>query len=112
MKLSWQDMGLMLFLAILWGGGGYVVGIALQSSGILYPPLSVILAGVNLVIGLMLFLGVTKDPTAERMFFEGPAVDEDGDVRIGCLWLLPASILVFGLTMWVGAILARFFLSR
>jgi hypothetical protein len=61
---------------------------------------------------MLLFQGVAQDPTAERIFFEGPSDEGEGDMRIGCLWLMPISLLFFGLLMWFWAILLRFILPR
>ena len=84
-----------------------MVGIALETAGLPYPPLKVILASLNVIIGILLFLGITRDPTAERIFFEGPRENEAGRPAIGCLWLMPVSLLVLGLVMWLVAIILR-----
>jgi hypothetical protein len=107
-----RDLGLILLLASLWAVSGYIIGIALETSGIPYPPLKIILASLNVIIGMLLFQGVTHDPTAERIFFEGADNKGEGDIRVGCLWLIPASLLLLGLLMWFWAIILRFIVSK
>lgn len=92
-----RDLGLILALALLWALGGYLIGLGVEIALIPYPPLKIILASLNVIIGLTLFLGITRDPTAERLFFEGPAVNQEGDIRVGCLWMIPASLVLIGL---------------
>ncbi len=112
MKRLLRDLSLILILAGLWAISGYMIGLALETVGISYPPLKIILASINVVIGMMLFQGVTRDPTGARMFFEGPEHDAEGDIRVGCLWMLPASLLIFGTVMWIVGLLLRFFFPR
>lgn len=103
-----RDLGLILALAGFWAVSGYVIGLAVEIGIVPYPPLKVILASINVILGMMLFLGITRDPTAERIFFEGPRQDEEGLPAIGCLWAMPASLLILGLMMWFVAIILRF----
>ena len=103
-----RDLGLILALAGLWAISGYLIGLAIEIGVIPYPPLKVILASVNVIFGLMLFLGITRDPTAERIFFEGPRRNEEGLPAVGCLWAMPASLLILGLMMWLVALILRF----
>jgi uncharacterized membrane protein len=112
MKRLLRDLALILVLAGLWAVSGYMIGVALETAGISYPPLKVILASLNVIMGMLLFQGITRDPTAERIFFNGPEPDGEGDMRVGCLWLIPASLLFFGLLMWVWAIILRFVLFK
>ena len=111
-----RDLGLILVLAALWAISGYAIGAAIEITGEMLDigpyPFKVIMASINVIIGLLLFKGITRDPTAERLFFEGPNHEEEGDFRIGCLWVLPASLLLFGLLMWLWAVILRFVLSR
>lgn len=95
MKQLLHDLSPILILAGLWAISGYMIGLALETVGISYPPLKIILAAINVIIGMMLFQGITRDPTGSRMFFEGPEHDAEGDIRVGCLWMLPASLLVY-----------------
>jgi hypothetical protein len=85
---------LILALAGLWGASGYVIGAVIETIGFDDYSFSTIFASLNLIIGMSLFLGITKDPTAERIFFEGPGKDDEGRgyPQIGCLWLMPGLI--------------------
>ena len=111
MKRPLRDLMLILILAALWAAGGYAIGIAVETLGIDYP-LGIIFASLNLILGMGLFLNITRDPTADRIFFEGPNPDGEGDLRIGCLWAIPMGLLIFGLWMWLWAVVIRLILSR
>lgn len=115
MKRLPRDLIRMLILAALWAASGYALGGALEAMGIPYPPIKVVFASINVILGLTLFLGITRDPTAERIFFEGPGEDDDiggGYPQVGCLWFMPASLLIFGLLMWLWAIVLQFILPK
>jgi uncharacterized membrane protein len=112
MKRLFRDLALILVFAALWASGGYLVGLAIEIALIPYPSLKIILAALNVIVGLLLLLGITRDPTTERLFFEGPSTPGGGDIRIGCLWAMPASLLLIGLFTWVTAILLRFISFR
>jgi hypothetical protein len=84
---------------------------AIASAFYLTYPVGIILGSLNLLLGLLFFLGITRDPTAERIFFEGPRPSEEGLVEIGCLWALPVSFLLFGLWLWVLIFFVRFISS-
>jgi hypothetical protein len=104
-----RDLALILLLAGFWAVSGYMIGAALETIGFDTYRLSVILASINLILGMTLFLRITKDPTAERIFFQGPEQDTDrrGYPQIGCLWLLPIVLLIYGASMWFWAIILR-----
>lgn len=80
-----RDVALILGLAGLWAVGGYLIGSALVDFGLDRYPLGVIVASVNIIIGMLWLKGLIRDPLGDRMFFEGPMPDEDGDMRVGCL---------------------------
>jgi hypothetical protein len=116
MKHLLRDLELILALAILWAIGGYTFGKAIEIivetlNGDAYQ-IGIILASVNVIIGMLLFKGITRDPTAERIFFNGPNNEGEGDIRVGCLWFLPATLLLYGLLMGLVALLFRFFLTK
>ena len=112
MNRLFRNLLLILALAGLWAISGYVIGVALEAFGIPYPSLKVILASLNVILGLLLFQGITHDPTAERIFFNGPEAGKPGDLRIGCLWALPISLLISGFFLWAVAIVTRLIFSR
>lgn len=98
----------LLALATFWGLSGYMIGAAIAAAFYLIYPVGVILGSLNLILGMLLFLGITRDPTAERIFFEGPHPNESGRVEVGCLWALPVSLLLYGLWLWVLVFFVRF----
>ena len=116
MKHLLRDLGLILGLAALWAIGGYAIGTAIEFiietlNGDVYS-MGIILASVNVIIGMLLFKGITRDPTAERIFFNGPSNEGEGDIRVGCVWFLPTTLLLYGLLMGLVALLFRFFLTK
>jgi len=87
MKQLIRYLALILALASFWAVGGYIIGATIEFiieliGGEPYS-WSIILASINIIIGMLLFKGVIQDPTAERLFFEGPSGDGEGDFRIG-----------------------------
>jgi len=111
-----RDLALILVLAGLWAVSGYVMGAAIEIIIEVFDlgpyPLRVIVASVNVIIGLLLFKGIIRYPTAERLFFEGPGDEDEGDLRVGCLWIVPATLLLYSLLAWFVAILFRLFLTK
>lgn len=95
---QWRDVGSILSLAAIWAISGYVFGLTVEIMGIPYP-IGNILASLNVIIGMFLFLGVTKNPRFERIFFEGPRPTDEGYMPVGCLWVIPLNFLVIGLPM-------------
>jgi hypothetical protein len=106
-----RDLMLILALAGFWAVSGYAIGMAIEASGFSSYPFGVIGASINLILGMCLFLGITKNPIVERIFFEGPRPNERGQWTIGCLWAMPFSLLVFGLIAWLVVIILRFMLK-
>lgn len=102
-----RDLGLILALAGLWAVGGYFMGLALEIIGFDTYRLSIILASLNVIIGLLLFLFITKDPVADRIFFGRAESDDEGNPAVGCLWILPMFILLIGVSMWFWANVIR-----
>ena len=96
-----------LILAGLWAASGYLIGTALEYLGFDYYPLGVIVASINVIIGMLWLKTIIRDPIGDRMFFEGPRPDEEGDIRIGCLWMMPISLAFISLFLWFWAILLR-----
>jgi|JFJP01.1.fsa_nt_gi hypothetical protein len=103
-----HDAGWIIILALFWAISGYVIGAAFEYVGVPYR-VGLMLASVNVIIGMLLLKGVISDSFGDRMFFEGPKGNDDGgDIRVGCLWLIPANWLLIGGVLWLGAILVRF----
>jgi hypothetical protein len=112
MKRMLRDLGLILALAGLWAAGGYGLGATLETIGFDTYPLSTILASLNVILGMSLFVGVTKDPTADRLFFETGVPLRPMHPTVGCLWGLPLMLLVVGLSMWLWALILRLILPE
>lgn len=93
-----RDFGSILSLAAVWAISGYVLGLTIEIMGIPYP-MGNVLASLNVIIGMLLFLNVTSNPRFERIFFEGPRPDDEGYIPVGCLWVIPMNLLVIGLPM-------------
>ena len=110
-RLLW-DLVLILALAALWTAGGYFTGAALETIGFDTYRLSIILASLNVILGMSLFLGMTKDPTANRMFFETGFPIRPMHPRVGCLWGLPLMLLLVGVSMWIWALILHFIFSK
>lgn len=107
MQKLFRDLGLILALAALWGLSGYALGIALGYFGFSYPPLKTIIASSNIVIGMLMLKGIISTPRGDRLFFNGPTGDEDGDPRIGCLWGLPLTFLFLAILLTAWSIIFR-----
>lgn len=73
-----RDLRRILVLAALWTISGYLVGSALVAFGLDHYPFGMIIGSVNLIIGMLWLKGIISDPLGDRLFFEGPAPDEDG----------------------------------
>lgn len=100
-----RDLALILALAGLWALGGYLIGWALEIIGFDTYRLGIALAAVNVIIGMALFLRMTKDAATDRAFFESSLTLRPGDPKAGCLWLMPLIVLIYGASMWVWALL-------
>ena len=96
-----------LILAGLWAASGYLIGAALEYIGLDYYPLGVIVASINVIVGMLWLKTIIQDPIGDRMFFEGPRPNEEGKIEIGCLWMMPISLVFISLFLWFWAILIR-----
>ncbi len=103
----------LLGYAGLWIMGGYMAGMALETIGFTGHQWSIILAALNLLLGLALFKIVTDDPTLERIFFNLTKTPPDhiGYKIVQSLWILPFVLLFTGLLMWFWAIIINFLLQ-
>ncbi len=97
-------MGTILALAALWAVSGYIMGatleIVLKTIGLVPYPFGTIFASINVIIGMLLFKGIVRNSVADRIFFEVPSPDDEGYMPIGCLWAIPANLLIVGLVLW------------
>jgi hypothetical protein len=66
-------------------------------------PLSIFQWGlIGLLIGLIGLAIVTRTERGRRMFYEGPAADEEGDILVGCFWVI--ILQLFALALLAGVI--------
>ncbi len=96
-------------LAILWTVSGLILGAALDAvhfDAILgTPPLTLICAVGNVVLGLLALSLMTSEPPDSEKERE-PGLVLQWRVLVSCLLILPVSLLIAGLVMWlVGQIL-------
>jgi hypothetical protein len=57
---------------------------------------------ISLLIGLVSLLPIIRTERGRHLFFDGPDEDEEGDPLIGCLWLIPAQIILLSILAAVG----------
>jgi len=107
MNRWWRDLMLILSLAGLWALGGYLIGSALEVIGFDTYRLGMILAAINVIVGMLLFLWLTREPAADRLFFGRARPDDPFTPAVGCLWIIPLLSLLVGLSMWFWAIILR-----
>jgi len=108
-KIGRQAIKIILILAAWWAVGGYLIGLALETIGFDAYRFGLMLAAINVIIGLVLFLFLTRDPESEALFFRGPFQNFATEARpsIGCLWILPTLVFLYGVTMWLWAVIIR-----
>jgi hypothetical protein len=95
MKSFWP----IIALAALWAVTGAVVGLGLRS---LYGVNWIAPCGLlNMIIGLILLLLVTRNETTHRIFYEGPGNEEDLSLAVAALWALPVAAALAGVIWWL-----------
>lgn len=94
-----KETRLVIVLVVLWIVSGAMVGFSLQK---LFDVQWVVqCASLNLILGMVLLLLVTRNEWARRMFYEGPGEGEDSSPLIGILWALPIVLLIVGGVWWL-----------
>jgi hypothetical protein len=101
MKKLFQDAVVILIFAALWWVSGYFAGAIIDAARITSYSVSIIIAALNMITGLVLLLLVTHDPQARHIFYGGPSEREEGLAIIGCIWIFPLSVLIVALPMWL-----------
>jgi len=99
-------------LAILWASSGYFIGLMIEYSlhtlQIDYDYQVALMCGsINLIVGLIWLKFIIRDTLGDQMFFVGPIGNQDGDIRVGCLWSVPFVMIIYGLLGWIIAFLLR-----
>jgi len=94
-----KETRLVIALAVLWIVSGAIVGFSLEA---LFSLQWVVpCTSLNLMMGMILLLLVTRNEWARRMFYEGPRAGEDSSPLIGMLWALPLVLLIVGGVWWL-----------
>ena len=85
--------------AVLWFLAGFFAALLLGQ--FINLPFNAVQCGLmSLLVGLVAFMLKLQSEQGRRMFYEGPEPGEDGDVVLGCLWVIPLQILLFTLLGW------------
>jgi len=97
---------LILVYTLLWFLAAFTLAILVNQ---MFPlPVSAFQCGLaGLIVGLMALLPTLQTERGRRLFYEGPGSGEDGDPRIGCLWLIPAEILLLTVLGWLIWLMAQ-----
>lgn len=103
-------MSQLIALAGLWFLAGYLSTLLLNRF-IELPFRPVQFGLLSLLLGLGALVSRLQTERGRRLFYEGPAPEEDGDVLLGCLWVFPFQILLFSLLGWLGWLLWGLFFS-
>lgn len=56
---------------------------------------------INVIIGLVGLLLVTKTKIGDRLFYEGPKGDRPGLIQIGMLWAFPVVGFMVAILWWL-----------
>ncbi len=89
-------------LSALWWFSGYAMIKSLGFENVW----ATICGSLNMSIGLIGLIIITRTPRGWRIFYEGPHPDEEGYLPIGLLFALPLGALLWAIVIW----LVRFFM--
>jgi len=99
-----KNILLILALAVFWGVSGLVVSLGLNA--MFGGNWAVFCTSLNVIAGLLLLLLATRNPTARRIFYEGPRGEEPGILFLALLWAVPIVLMFLGIIWWL---LGQFF---
>jgi len=89
-----------LFLAILWGVTGALVGLGLQSmfggDNWIMP-----CGSLNVALGMILLQLVTRSERARKLLYEGKAEEDYLNLGLAALWGIPVMLALLGILWWV-----------
>lgn len=94
-----KNLLLILALAVLWALGGFLMGAALNA--LLDTSWLVPCTAVNVIMGMVLLLLVTRNDYARHLFYEGAQGDEPGLMPLALLWVFPFILILVGVVWWV-----------
>ena len=92
-------MAITLAYVAWWALGGWMFGIGVNA--VLGVEVATFCTLGNVIAGLFLLLPVIADARLRDNFFNGPRADEDGELRIGLLWVFPFVGIFIGLFWWL-----------
>lgn len=88
-----RDLRLIGIVALLWFGGGWLLGVGIraqfQANWVTPCALS------HVIIGLVLTLVITQNPRESRIFYEGPSADDEDYLPLMTLVLIVPGIEIF-----------------
>jgi hypothetical protein len=65
-------------------------------------------AWLNLIIGMLALLWITRTEFGDRMFYQGPQGEEDSWWPVGILWAIPVAIFFLAIIWWLIRLLGIF----
>jgi hypothetical protein len=95
---------LILALAVFWGVSGLVVSFGLNA--MFGGDWAMFCTSLNVIAGMLMLLLTTRNPTARRIFYEGPRGQEPGLLILALLWGFPVVLIFAGILWWL---LGQFF---
>lgn len=66
-------------------------------------------AWLNLIIGMLGLLLVTRTAEGDRVFYQGPEDGKPGLIRVALLWTIPAVGLCLALIWWLARLIGIFY---
>jgi hypothetical protein len=95
---------LILMLAAFWGISGLVMSFGINS--VFGVEWTLPCTSLNVIAGMVMLLVTTRNPTARRLFYEGPRGEEPGLIILALLWGFPVVLVFAGILWWL---LGQFF---
>ena len=99
---------LQLILAMFWFISAYLAAGALLPSKWSAWEWAWRCAWLNLIIGLLSLLLITRTDYGDRMFYKGPQGDQPGMIQVALLWAIPFTIFCLALIWWVARLIGIF----
>jgi len=87
---------LQLILALFWFASAYLATAALIPWEWAWR-----CAWLNLIVGMVSLLLITRTDRGERLFYQGPADDEPGSFIVLFLWSIPVIMLIWAILWWL-----------
>jgi hypothetical protein len=65
-------------------------------------------AWLNLIIGMLALLWITRTDVGDRLFYKGPEGNEPGRLEVAVLWAVPVVVLFLAVIWWTMRLLGFF----